>query len=251
MPALSSFSISLIFFCSPGGVQANGVDNWVNQVQPMVASVTVWAGLALLMAGVCVAGLLFLRRSRQPKEMAISKAAPGPSRLAEPAPRIPVTASKPKILEPLPPAQITLPTAAASVQPRKAPTPLPAKKMNGKPLRLNGHTSRRRKIFDYNRYFADLMSTVSGHTGILEGTGPVATPNHVPPTQATNSGPIQVSNGAFHANSELIASQTAFIEEQRRLIQEQTRVIEEKTKLIAEKNQLLKMQTEMIESKLL
>lgn len=123
------------------------------------------------------------------------------------------------------------------------------KKTNGKPLKLNGHASHRRKIFDYNRYFADLMSTVSGHTGGLEGTSPVAIPNNAP--QSANSGSMQLSNGTFQANSELIASQTAFIEEQRRLIQEQTRVIEEKTKLIAEKNQLLKMQTEMIESKLL
>lgn len=226
----------------------------------MVAiSVAVWSGLILLVVLGSICGIRFLRLGRKPKGMASvprpaapAKApAPVPAKPAESGPRIPVTASKPKILEPLPPAQITLPTSAAlPLPPRKVaalPTP---KKTNGKPLRLlNGHASRRRKIFDYNRYFADLMSTVSGHTGALEGAGALALPNAAP--QVVNSGAIQPSNAAFQANSELIASQTAFIEEQRRLIQEQTRVIEEKTRLIAEKNQLLKMQTEMIESKLL
>jgi hypothetical protein len=175
---------------------------------------------------------------------------PIPSKPAESTQKIPITASKPKILEPLPPAQVTLPTSASpSVSLRRAPALIPPKTANGKPLKLNGHASRRRKIFDYNRYFADLMSTVSGHNGALEGAGPVALPSNG--QQIVDTGSVQLSNGAFRANSELIASQTAFIEEQRRLIQEQTRVIEEKTKLIAEKNQLLKMQTEMIESKLL
>jgi hypothetical protein len=116
---------------------------------------------------------------------------------------------------------------------------------------LNGRHSNRRKIFDYNRYFADLMSTVSGHAGSLDVPGAVVNPIPSAPPQSIANGGYHPVNGASRANSELIASQTAFIEEQRRLIQEQTRVIEEKTKLIAEKNQLLKMQTELLESKLL
>jgi hypothetical protein len=154
----------------------------------------------------------------------------------------------------LPPAQVNLPSAATPPQPKLQRPTLPATKAksNGKPLKLlNGRHSNRRKIFDYNRYFADLMSTVSGHAGSLEITGAVVNPVASAAPQVMANGGHQPANGVFRGNSELIASQTAFIEEQRRLIQEQTRVIEEKTKLIAEKNQLLKMQTEMLENKLL
>jgi hypothetical protein len=167
-----------------------------------------------------------------------------------PAPQS-ISSSKPRVLAALPPAQVNLPSAATP-QLKRSPLPATKAKSNGKPLKLvNGRHSHRRKIFDYNRYFADLMSTVSGHTGSLDVAG--AAVNAIPAAapQASANGGYQPANGAFRGNSELIASQTAFIEEQRRLIQEQTRVIEEKTKLIAEKNQLLKMQTEMLENKLL
>jgi uncharacterized membrane-anchored protein len=116
---------------------------------------------------------------------------------------------------------------------------------------LNNHRSaRRKKAFDYNRYFTDLISTVSSHGMLSETAGGPEGDRYLPAMPAANSAPAEASNGG-PTNEDLIAHQTALIEEQGRLIQEQTRLIEEKTKLIAEKNQLLKLQSELIDNKLL
>jgi hypothetical protein len=118
------------------------------------------------------------------------------------------------------------------------------------PKKLNGSQKLKRE-FDYNRYFADLMSTVSSST--------------LAERQAANGimldraqlGNAPEANGSAHpaerftANTDIIAHQNALIEEQRRLIQEQTKLIEEKSRLIAEKNSLLKLQAELIEHKML
>jgi hypothetical protein len=122
----------------------------------------------------------------------------------------------------------------------------------------------RRRVFDYNRYFSDLMGTVSNYTSGIE---PVSAPVNGSSVDLPepNAPKLPVSphlNGntpkptapatsiLFDANQDLIANQASFIEEQRRLMQEQTRLIEEKSKLIAEKNQLLKLQSELFENKL-
>lgn len=260
-PAVSCLLFSSIF--SPFRAQASSLQSSLEPGTPFFAVSLVWgAGIVLLLTAT-VAGLVWSRyaRARRAAKAPVQIRRPiQPSPTVAPPVRTPeaavpqsLSASKPRVLAPLPPAQVNLPSAATPPQPKPQRSALPATKpkSNGKPLKLlNGRHSHRRKIFDYNRYFADLMSTVSGHTGSLEVTGAAANP--IPPAapQPIPNG-HQPANGAFRANSELIASQTAFIEEQRRLIQEQTRVIEEKTKLISEKNQLLKMQTEMLENKLL
>jgi len=254
-PAVLCLSISAVFL--PLRAHASSAPGLPGT--PFFALSFVWIGFAVVVLAVVGLALARLARGRRVKApvQARPSAQPTPvpvpqSKVSLPPAQPPLAASRPKVLEPLPSAQVNLPSAA-SPQPRRPALPgLPAK-TNGKPLKLlNGRHSHRRKIFDYNRYFADLMSTVSGHAGQLEGAGLVIAqpPVTVQQTAAGNGG-THPSNGAFRANSELIASQTAFIEEQRRLIQEQTRVIEEKTKLISEKNQLLKMQTEMLENKLL
>ena len=120
---------------------------------------------------------------------------------------------------------------------------------------VNHHrSSRRKKAFDYNRYFTDLISTVSSHGTLAETSGaspyPAEADRYVAAVSGLNGASAETSNGT-PTNEDLIAHQTALIEEQRRLIQEQTRLIEEKTKLIAEKNQLLKLQSELIDNKLL
>ena len=129
----------------------------------------------------------------------------------------------------------------------KRSTAIAGKAANG----TNGHHGpRRKKAFDYNRYFTDLMSTVS-NSGFIEPvtingdsleSDQVALPKAFEP--ATTS-----PHNLYGANVDLISSQKSLIEDQNRLIREQGRLIEEKSKLIAEKNQLLKLQSEWIEAK--
>ena len=267
-PTVLCLSVSSVF--SPFKAHATSSETSFDGGAPFFALGILWGSLIVLGLVAVVTALILARRYRQFRQSqqtrrplqtrpSIQPVVPSaPVNAAEMPARPPVTASRPKALEPLPPAQVHLPSAA-SPQPKRPALPVPtgkavsAGKTNGKSLKLvNGRHSHRRKIFDYNRYFADLMSTVSGHAGQLEGASSLllAQPAAAAP-QAVANGTGQPANATFRANSELIASQTAFIEEQRRLIQEQTRVIEEKTKLISEKNQLLKMQTEMLENKLL
>ena len=124
---------------------------------------------------------------------------------------------------------------------------------NGSPSKaVNG--SQRRRAFDYNRYFADLMSSVSSHGALpSEATLRLRQPAETKVAGATLPAVIPAVTTAPLADvqAQMIASQKNLIEDQRRLIQEQTRLIEEKTRLIAEKNALLKLQSELIDNKLL
>jgi len=155
----------------------------------------------------------------------------------------------------------TLPAARLITQVPPAPpsAPVPPRPKLGSPTfrkAVNGkhHGGHRKRAFDYNRYFSDLLSAVSSHSNQFEAA-PVNTNGYAleagrfispPPSQVAPLAPAAV----LSANSEVIAHQKALIEEHKRLIQEQTKLIEEKTQLIAEKNQLLKLQTEFIEQKL-
>jgi uncharacterized membrane-anchored protein len=159
--------------------------------------------------------------------------------LATPMPNtVSSTMLKPKRESSLPPAQ-----------PKPATRPVTPRRTQ--------QQQQRRMMFDYNRYFSDLMSTVSNYASLPE---PVQTNGHsVEAEQAAPAPAALPTNGHNHAptdtaltaHAELIAHQITFIEEQRRLIQEQSKLIEEKSKLIAEKNHLLKLQGELIEQKLL
>ena len=130
---------------------------------------------------------------------------------------------------------------------------------NGQRLvKTNGHPSqlRQRRDFDYNRYFADLMSSVSGHMGYGKDSEVSSRTTAAPASNGQTAASAPAANGQASASSldvhaQMISNQRALIEEQRRLIYEQTKLIEEKSKLIAEKNQLLDRQAELLENKLL
>jgi uncharacterized membrane-anchored protein len=127
---------------------------------------------------------------------------------------------------------------------------------NGVSLRngTNGDAKlRRRRVFDYQRYYTDLMSQVSDRAESIAVPMPRRRTNI--PIRAETQTPAK-SNGIvaaepeFHstnvvANIGLIESQKRLIEEQQRLIREQTKLIEEKTRLIHEKNQVLDKQSEL------
>lgn len=113
--------------------------------------------------------------------------------------------------------------------------------------KLNGHKTHRRRTFDYQKFYADLMFQVSD-----QGLQPTfvspprsrATEKRVESKPQTN-GVQNVEAISASANASLIESQKRLIEEQQRLIREQSKLIEEKTRLIHEKNQVLDKQTEL------
>ncbi|MBC8096739.1 MAG: DUF2167 domain-containing protein [Akkermansiaceae bacterium] len=134
----------------------------------------------------------------------------------------------------------------------KAHKPVPV--ATASPLdRINGKTRSqkpiRRRMFDYQRYYTDLMAQVSDRA---EGSAPMPTGHNrmakaakLTPTESRRAG--MESNGTTNiaANLSLLEGQQRLIEEQQRLIREQAKLIEEKSKVIQEKNQVLDKQSEL------
>lgn len=191
-------------------------------------------GLVVCASG--IAGIIVLKKSNR-RQSSRSRASAAPMAISKPV----ATDSE---------------STPAVATPKAQAAAAPAAK-NGHSTKANhrnhhGHGGHRRKVFDYNRYFTDLMSTVSNHGNMME-TSVVSPedengrlPHAAEPARSEQLQPLVVLNN----NSDVIEQQKVLIEEQKRLIQEQTRLIEEKTRLITEKNQLLKIQTNLIETKL-
>lgn len=229
-------------------------------------ALSLWIGLGVIVSLGALAGVLAAIRPRQRwKRVETAPASPihaqGRTQAAsEPsaslgAPSAAQTASSVIATAPQPAAAVSQPAAISQPAAVSQPAAISQRRpvFTSQLVSQKNQGSQRRKAFDYNKYFGDLMSTVSNHS-------PMATP----PVNGSESeqfragagrlpvnGEMTGASGVFQANSELIANQTTFIEEQRRLIQEQTKLIEEKSKLIAEKNQLLKLQSQLMENKLL
>lgn len=112
---------------------------------------------------------------------------------------------------------------------------------------------RKVKVFDYHKYYSDLLLQVSSHPYVeppaAKGVAPVAhsANGHAGPRPENT----RMNQVIVQANLELIANQTNLIEEQKRLLQEQAKLIEEKSRLLREKNNLLEKQTELFERDLL
>jgi uncharacterized membrane-anchored protein len=146
-------------------------------------------------------------------------------------------------------------TGLAAVAAKPPERPRVAMARNGSKHRQG---ARRRKIFDYHRFYTDTVMKLSssgytaevpprnGHTnGRANGHSPApAIDAQSPLNGATNQALMQ-------AHLDLIANQKELIEEQKRLMIQQAKLIEEKSKLIAEKSQLLDRQTELFERDLL
>ncbi len=107
---------------------------------------------------------------------------------------------------------------------------------------------RRRKVFDYSKFYTHVVMELSSKSNSV--AGPMLngrSSNHT--TNGTNGTNTDAAHQSIAgATMDLIASQKNFIEEQKRLMQQQTRLIEERRALIEEQNALLKRQAEMIES---
>jgi uncharacterized membrane-anchored protein len=107
---------------------------------------------------------------------------------------------------------------------------------------VNGHQKmRRRKIFDYQKYYSDLLFQVSDRTYEMDAPKPDRNGSPIVRHAASE----HMNQNSLAANQGLIESQKHLIEEQQRLIREQTKLIEEKTRLIQEKNQVLEKQSEL------
>jgi uncharacterized membrane-anchored protein len=126
----------------------------------------------------------------------------------------------------------------------------------------NGSTHRqgvrRRKIFDYHRFYTDTVMKLSssGYTaevpprnGHTNGHANGHSPAHAIDAQSPSNG--AANQALMQAHLDLIANQKELIEEQKRLMIQQAKLIDEKSKLIAEKSQLLDRQTELFERDLL
>jgi hypothetical protein len=118
----------------------------------------------------------------------------------------------------------------------------------------NGHSNgngngklRKKRIFDYQRFYSDLMFEVSDRAQVSTGTSHrKPAPASIAPAPVAQAKPV-TNGGEMSAltNSGLIEHQRRLIEEQQRLIREQAKLIEEKSRLIQEKNQVLDKQTEL------
>jgi hypothetical protein len=123
-------------------------------------------------------------------------------------------------------------------------------------LFVEGHNrasngARRRRTFNYQKYYADMMLEVSSGPTVLHPT-----PNGKRAPQVAAPAPASRNDAGVNqtivlANLDLIANQNHLIDEQKRLLQEQGKLIEEKSKLIQEKTRLLEQQAELFERDLL
>jgi hypothetical protein len=115
--------------------------------------------------------------------------------------------------------------------------------------------ARRKKVFDYHRFYTDTVMKLSssGYTaeapprnGHINGHSDGHSP--APATEVQPASYGAVNQAIVQSHLDLIANQKSLIEEQKRLVQEQTKLIEEKNKLIEEQNEVLVRQSAMIES---
>jgi uncharacterized membrane-anchored protein len=156
-------------------------------------------------------------------------------------------------------AVITASLSAGETAARAGLKPKVSVSQNGSNGSTHRGNARRKKIFDYHRFYTDTVMKLSssGYTfevpprnGHSNGHahGHLSAP--VIETQSpSNQG---VTNQALmQAHLELIANQKELIEEQKRLMMQQCKLIDEKTKLIDEKSQLLVKQTELFERNLM
>ncbi len=132
------------------------------------------------------------------------------------------------------------------IAPAQAQAKAPATKL----FNNNHQGMRRRRVFNYQKFYTEMVLQVSPATRVngyeAEGEKPATAAAPAPePVRTVTQASI------FDANSDMIGYQRNLIEEQKRLISEQTKLIEEKSKLIAEKNALLERQSELIDNNLL
>jgi uncharacterized membrane-anchored protein len=138
----------------------------------------------------------------------------------------------------------------------------PKPKISVAPNASNGSThrpnARRKKIFDYHRFYTDTVMKLSSSGYTVEvpprngrTNGHSNGHSSAPATEAQPASHDAANQAIIQAHLDLIANQKELIEEQKHLMMQQAKLIEEKTKLIAEKSQLLDRQTELYQRDLL
>lgn len=157
-------------------------------------------------------------------------------------------------------AKIDLPTDPVKPKEIKpgGPKPEVAVIQNGSNGSSNGsthrHGARRKKIFDYHRFYTDTVMKLSssGYTAAVSPrnghtNGHSDGHSSAPAMEVQPASYGAMNQAIVQSHLDLIANQKVLIEEQKRLVQEQTKLIEEKNKFIQEQNELLDRQTAMID----
>ncbi|HEV2434720.1 MAG TPA: DUF2167 domain-containing protein [Verrucomicrobiae bacterium] len=137
--------------------------------------------------------------------------------------------------------------------------PAVAVTQNGLNGSSNGSThrrgARRKKIFDYHRFYTDTVMKLSssGYTAEVtprngHANGHSDGHSSAPAMEVQPASYGAVNQAIVQSHLDLIANQKALIEEQKRLVQQQTKLIDEKNRFIQEQNELLERQSAMIEN---
>ncbi len=137
--------------------------------------------------------------------------------------------------------------------------PAVAVTQNGLNGSSNGSThrrgARRKKVFDYHRFYTDTVMKLSssGYTAEVtprngHANGHSDGHSSAPAMEVQPASYGAMNQAIVQSHLDLIANQKALIEEQKRLVQQQTKLIDEKNRFIQEQNELLERQSAMIEN---
>jgi uncharacterized membrane-anchored protein len=108
--------------------------------------------------------------------------------------------------------------------------------VRGLPRLVSGWRRHRRRAFDHQRYYADLIAQVSTLSHVKLGS-PASSASRASEESGHREPGASIPNGHL----DLAAVQESLIAEQQQLIQEQFRLIEQQARLIQQRNQLIKL----------
>jgi len=210
------------------------------------AATLLWIGLALLVCG-GVASLGFIsKRHRKAKRVIANEVSDGE------APAASGNGSKPHAVQRE--AELALLSPKLKVGAPVSARGVAKPRVSGSGLK-GQNDGRRRRVFNYHKFYTEMVMQVSpatraesydGHPDEVNGNGYNGSRRErVAPEPHLDQGAV------VNGNSEMIANQKSLIEDQKRIIEEQTKLIEEKNRLITEKNQLLKRQSELMDHNIL
>lgn len=212
----------------------------------------VYSGLAVCLA---FGGVMMLVRRKQHRHRRARSRVPAPSLAAKPASIVSTPPTQPSAVV----ASSVAPAAQANGNGNPNGHSQPKVEVPGRNGSKQFHRSRRKRVFDYPKFYTHVMKELSYHSydtaptvangkggqnGHVNGNGHANGNKNGHQTNGTNG-----SSGNDSAKSgieELIATQRSLIQEQKCLLEQQTRLIEEKRWLIEEQTAFLKGQTGMI-----
>lgn len=218
-----------------------------------------WVYSGLVCAGVAGFMILVFRRKSRHHHRPVRTAAPAPAAVAQ------AVAAAQAVPAPQPVASAAAaPVALTNVKLNGHPGANGSKGSNGSNGERNGkqfHRNRRKRVFNYPKFYTHVMKELSFHAyeaspTMANGKSRNGNANgHVNGHTNGTNGHTNGTNGSNGSESndsvksgieELIATQKTLIQEQKCLLEQQTRLIEEKRWLIEEQTAFLKGQAGVI-----